>query len=67
MSTMVGEICPISFGCGEKVAMLGGVVKGSYGGGKIVLSCICFVVGVCKGLRRVRPVRLGSQRPCSMS
>jgi hypothetical protein len=29
VSTMVGKICSISFGCVEEVAMFGGVVKGS--------------------------------------
>jgi hypothetical protein len=33
VSAMVGEICAISFGCGEEVAMFGGVVEGSDGGG----------------------------------
>jgi hypothetical protein len=46
VSTMVGRIFTISFGCGEKVAMFGGVVKGSDGGGETVFSCIYFEVGV---------------------
>jgi hypothetical protein len=33
MSAMAGEICSISFGCGEEVAMFGGVVEGSDSGG----------------------------------
>jgi hypothetical protein len=45
MSTMVGEICSISFGCGEGIAMFGGVVKGSDGGCETVFSCIDFEVG----------------------
>jgi hypothetical protein len=31
VSTMVGNICSISFGCGEEVVTFGGVVKGSNG------------------------------------
>jgi hypothetical protein len=46
VSTMVGQICTISFGCGEEVAMFGGVVKGGDGEGETVLSCIYFEVGV---------------------
>jgi hypothetical protein len=42
---MVGKICSISFGCGEEVAMFGGVVKGSDGGGETVFSCTYFEVG----------------------
>jgi hypothetical protein len=34
---MVGRIT-ISFGCGEEVAMFGGVVKGSDGGGRTAIS-----------------------------
>jgi hypothetical protein len=30
---MVGEVCPISFGDGEEVAIFGGVVEGSDGEG----------------------------------
>jgi hypothetical protein len=30
---MVGEICPISYGGGEEVAMFGGMVEGCDGGG----------------------------------
>jgi hypothetical protein len=33
VSAMVGEIRFISFGCGEEVAMFGGVAGGSDGGG----------------------------------
>jgi hypothetical protein len=47
VSTVVNKIFSISFGYGEEFAMLFGVVKGSYGGGETVLSCICFEVGVC--------------------
>jgi hypothetical protein len=43
---MGGKIYFISFGCGEEFAMFGEVVKGSYGGGESVFSCICFEVGV---------------------
>jgi hypothetical protein len=39
---MVGKKFSISFGCGEEVAMFGGVVKGSNGGGETVFSCIYF-------------------------
>jgi hypothetical protein len=46
VSTMVDKICYISFGSGEEVAMFGGVVKGSYGGGETVFLCIYFEVGV---------------------
>jgi hypothetical protein len=37
---MEGKMCSISFGCGEEVAMFGGVVKGSGGGGERLFSCI---------------------------
>jgi hypothetical protein len=30
---IVGEICAISFGCGEEVAMFGGVLEGGSRGG----------------------------------
>jgi hypothetical protein len=33
MLPIVGEIFSISFGCGEKIAMVGGVVEGSDCGG----------------------------------
>jgi hypothetical protein len=33
MSATEGEISAITFGCGEDVAMFGGMVKGSDGGG----------------------------------
>jgi hypothetical protein len=42
VSAMECEICAISFGCGEEVAMFGGVVKGGNGGGLYVFSCIGF-------------------------
>jgi hypothetical protein len=29
MSAMIGEICGLSFGRGEEIAMFGGVVEGS--------------------------------------
>jgi hypothetical protein len=46
VSTMVGNICSIPFGCGEEVAKFGGVVKGSGCGVATVFSCIYFEVGV---------------------
>jgi hypothetical protein len=39
---MVGKICSISFRCGEEIAIFGGVVKRSDGGGETVFSCIHF-------------------------
>jgi hypothetical protein len=63
VSTMVGQICTICFGCGGEVAMFGGVVKGSDGRGKTVFSCLSFEVGVYSGFRSVSLVTLGGVRP----
>jgi hypothetical protein len=41
---MIGAICPISFGGGEEVAMFGGAVEESDGGGETIRWCICFEV-----------------------
>jgi hypothetical protein len=52
--TMASEICSISFGCDEEVAMFARVVKGSDGGGETIfrasilrLSYIRVLGGLC--------------------
>jgi hypothetical protein len=40
VSTMVGKICSVSFGSGEKVAVFGSVAVGSDGGGETMFLCI---------------------------
>jgi hypothetical protein len=63
---MVGEIRSISIVSGEEIAMFGCVVERSDGGGLTMFTCIGLKVGVHKGFRRVRFVRLGGERPCPL-
>jgi hypothetical protein len=39
---MVGEVCSISFGCGEEIAMFGGLVEGSDGWRETIFLFISF-------------------------